>query len=71
MATINSVLGPMDTAGPRVYAVARACAGYICGDTADIPGRFIDRAGTIERGIRDLKAAYDEGPAEHHRCNDD
>ena len=60
MATINSVLGPMDTAdlgftlSHEHVLVSSAGIQYVYPE-------FIDRQGTIQRGINDLKEAYSEG----------
>ena len=60
MATINSVLGPMDTAdlgftlSHEHVIVSSAGIQYVYPE-------FIDRAGSIECGIADLGEAYSEG----------
>jgi phosphotriesterase-related protein len=60
MTTINSVLGPIDTADLGLtlshehVLVASAGIQYVYPE-------FIDRDGTIERGVADLKQAYGEG----------
>lgn len=60
MTTINSVLGPMDTndmgftLSHEHVIVSSAGIQYVYPD-------FIDREGTIERGVATLKEAYNEG----------
>ena len=60
MATINSVLGPMDTndmgftLSHEHVMVTSAGIQYVYPD-------FIDREGTVQRGIATLKEAYEEG----------
>ena len=60
MATINSVMGPMDTAdlgftlSHEHVLVASAGIQYVYPE-------FIDRDATIERGIAELSVAYSEG----------
>ena len=60
MATINSVLGPMDTAdlgftlSHEHVLIASAGIQYVYPE-------FLDREGSIERGIAELSAAYSEG----------
>ena len=60
MATINSVLGPMDTAdlgftlSHEHVLIASAGIQYVYPE-------FLDREGSIQRGIAELSAAYSEG----------
>ena len=60
MAIINSVLGPMDTADLG-FTLSHEHVIVSSAGIQQVYPEFIDRAGTIERGIRALKAAYDEG----------
>lgn len=60
MATINSVLGPMDTADMG-FTLSHEHVLVSSAGIQQIYPEFIDRAGTIARGIADLKAAHAEG----------
>ena len=60
MAMINSVLGPMDTADLG-FTLSHEHVLVTSAGIQQIYPEFIDRSGTIERGIRDLSTAYDEG----------
>ena len=54
MATINSVLGPMDTADLG-FTLSHEHVLVTSAGIQQIYPEFIDRAGTIERGISDLE----------------
>ena len=60
MAIINSVLGPMDTADMG-FTLSHEHVLVSSAGIQQIYPEFIDRAGTIARGIADLKAAHAEG----------
>ena len=60
MATINSVLGPMDTADMG-FTLSHEHVLVSSAGIQQIYPEFIDRDGTIARGIADLKAAHAEG----------
>ena len=60
MAIINSVLGPMDTADMG-FTLSHEHVLVSSAGIQQIYPEFIDRAGTIARGITDLKAARAEG----------
>lgn len=60
MAIINSVLGPMDTADMG-FTLSHEHVLVSSAGIQQIYPEFIDRAGTIARGIDDLKAAHAEG----------
>ena len=60
MATINSVLGPMDTADMG-FTLSHEHVLVSSAGIQQIYPEFIDRDGTIARGIDDLKAAHAEG----------
>lgn len=60
MATINSVLGPMDTADMG-FTLSHEHVLVSSAGIQQIYPEFIDRAGTIARGIADLTAAHAEG----------
>lgn len=60
MATINSVLGPMDTSDMG-FTLSHEHVIVTSAGIQQLYPEFIDRAGTIERAIRDLKTSYNEG----------
>lgn len=60
MSTINSVLGPMDTADMG-FTLSHEHVLVSSAGIQQIYPEFIDRDGTIARGIADLKAAHAEG----------
>lgn len=60
MAIINSVLGPMDTADMG-FTLSHEHVLVSSAGIQQIYPEFIDRDGTIARGIADLKAAHAEG----------
>ena len=60
MAIINSVLGPMDTADMG-FTLSHEHVLVSSAGIQQIYPEFIDRAGTIARGIADLTAAHAEG----------
>ena len=60
MATINSVLGPLDTADIG-YTLSHEHVLVTSAGIQYVYPEFIDREGTITRGVADLKTAYDEG----------
>ena len=60
MAIINSVLGPMDTADMG-FTLSHEHVLVSSAGIQQIYPEFIDRDGTIARGIDDLKAAHAEG----------
>ena len=60
MATINSVLGPMDTADMG-FTLSHEHVLVSSAGIQQIYPEFIDRDGTIARGIADLNAAHAEG----------
>ena len=60
MATINSVLGPLDTADLGFTLSHEHVISTSAGIQYVYP-EFIDREGTIRVGITDLREAYDEG----------
>ena len=60
MAIINSVLGPMDTADMG-FTLSHEHVLVSSAGIQQIYPEFIDRDGTIARGIADLKAAHSEG----------
>ena len=60
MATINSVLGPMDTADLG-FTLSHEHVIVTSAGIQYVYPEFIDRAGTVERGIADLNTAYSEG----------
>ncbi len=60
MATINSVLGPMDTADLG-FTLSHEHVIVTSAGIQYVYPEFIDREGTIARGIADLKTAHSEG----------
>ena len=60
MATINSVLGPMDTADLG-FTLSHEHVIVTSAGIQYVYPEFIDREGTIDRGIADLKTAFSEG----------
>ena len=60
MATINSVLGPMDTADLG-FTLSHEHVIVTSAGIQYVYPEFIDRDGTIERGIASLSEAYSEG----------
>ena len=60
MATINSVLGPMDT-GDLGFTLSHEHVLVSSAGIQYVYPEFIDRVGTISRGIADLGTAYSEG----------
>ena len=60
MATINSVLGPMDTA-ELGFTLSHEHVIVTSAGIQHVYPEFIDRDGTIDRAVSDLKLAYSEG----------
>jgi len=60
MATINSVLGPLDTADIG-YTLSHEHVVVSSAGIQYVYPEFIDREGSISKGIADLKTAYGEG----------
>ena len=60
MATINSVLGPLDTADIG-YTLSHEHVLVTSAGIQYVYPEFIDREGTIARAVADLKTAYSEG----------
>ena len=60
MATINSVLGPMDTS-ELGFTLSHEHVIVTSAGIQHVYPEFIDREGTINRAISDLKLAYNEG----------
>ena len=60
MTTINSVLGPLDTADLG-FTLSHEHVIVTSAGIQYVYPEFIDRAGSIERGIADLRTAYSEG----------
>ncbi|MBI4312618.1 MAG: phosphotriesterase-related protein [Chloroflexi bacterium] len=60
MAPINSVLGPLDTAGLGYVLSHEHVMTSSAGIQATYP-EFLDRAGTIEKAVADFSQAYREG----------
>ena len=60
MTTINSVLGPMDTS-ELGFTLSHEHVIVTSAGIQYVYPEFIDRAGSIERGIADLRTAYSEG----------
>jgi phosphotriesterase-related protein len=60
MATINSVLGPLDTSDIG-YTLSHEHVVVSSAGIQYVYPEFIDREGSISKGIADLKTAYDEG----------
>ena len=61
MATINSVLGPLDTADMGFTLSPEHVLDMTSAGVQYVYPEFIDRAGTIERGIADFTEAYQHG----------
>ena len=65
MATINSVLGPMDTADLG-FTLSHEHVIVTSAGIQYVYPEFIDRDGTVERGIADLREAHWRGAANDH-----